>query len=175
MRQTRVIVIRGDVAVIPLTKDYEAIIDSSDFDLVNGYNWTAQVNRNNVYAYRSERISGRSNTMLLHRILMQPEDGMVVDHINGNTLDNRRANLRVCTASQNSQNSRLSKSNTTGLKGVTFRKDRNKFQAQIIVQRKKKHLGYFDTPEEAHAEYLVASRAMHGDYGYYERIMRSPF
>lgn len=86
--------------------------------------------------------------------------GMHVDHINGDKQDNRIANLRPCTRSQNLQNQRRpQRHNKTGYLGVHLK--RNKYQAQIFVDGRVKRLGLFDTPEEASAAYLAAKRRLH--------------
>ena len=92
-----------------------------------------------------------------------PEPGLDIDHIDGNGLNNRFDNLRLATRSQNLANSRLSKRNLLGIKGV--RRVGNRFRAQIAVRGKYKHLGYFDTPQEASAAYQKAAIKHHGDFG----------
>ena len=85
-----------------------------------------------------------------------------IDHINGNGLDNRLCNLREVTQQQNIHNIRKPpKHNTTGLLGVSYYKAGNKFSAQINLDGKKKHLGYFDDPQIAHQVYLTAKRELH--------------
>jgi len=86
-------------------------------------------------------------------------DGMHIDHINGNRLDNRAVNLRVCTAKENGENSRRSKNNKSGFKGVTLlgSKFRKQFRAYICHNRKQIHLGCYDSAEDAHAAYLKAA------------------
>lgn len=87
-------------------------------------------------------------------------DGECIDHINGDRADNRIANLRTATRSQNNQNIRTARSKTgTGFLGVT--RSRGKFAAQLLIDGHNKHVGYFDTPEKAHAAYLTAKRTHH--------------
>lgn len=87
-----------------------------------------------------------------------------VDHINRNRSDNRWENLRAATACESARNVRMSPRNTVGLKGVTKKKNRNKYVAQIKYKRKRIYLGTFNTPEEAHAAYCVAAKKYHGDF-----------
>ena len=101
----------------------------------------------------------------MHRIIAKAQDGMEVDHIDHDGLNNTRGNLRVCTRRQNLRNGVLRKVNSSGYKGVHKRKDRNKWQAQIRSDSGNKHLGYFDTPEEAYAAYCGASERLHKEYG----------
>jgi hypothetical protein len=93
---------------------------------------------------------------------------MVIDHINGDRLDNRIENLRTATYSQNSANAKRHSRNTSGLKGASKRfkngKWTGRWQASITYQRKQINLGYFDTKEEAHAAYLEAARRLQGEF-----------
>lgn len=85
-----------------------------------------------------------------------------IDHKNGDKADNRPKNLRACTSSQNNANARISKSNTTGFKGVTIHGQR--YRAQIAKDGKKMLLGVFSTKEEAHAAYVAASKVLFGKF-----------
>ncbi len=87
-----------------------------------------------------------------------------IDHINGDPADNRWCNLRLATSAQNKHNSRVHKDNRTGVKGVTWDKSRNKYMAQICVNRKNKGLGRFVTVAEAAEAYRLASLELHGEY-----------
>ena len=105
-RETRPIQIDGDVARVPLTQGFVALIDAEDAAAVGQWCWCAEVRDNSTYAARSTKLDGKSRRVFLHRFLMKPPPGMVVDHINGDGLDNRRANLRVCTMRENARNMR---------------------------------------------------------------------
>lgn len=87
-----------------------------------------------------------------------------VDHINGNRMDNRIANLRVCSRSENSKNRRLSRSNTSGFKGVHWHKRLGKWVAKIKVDGRHVHLGCFGSPGEAFAAYKAAAPIYHGEF-----------
>lgn len=90
--------------------------------------------------------------------------GMVIDHINGNPFDNRLRNLRLATLAQNARNARKNSNNTSGFKGVSFHKVTQKWSASIRIGRRSRHLGLFDSPEEAHGAYMLASSAEYGDF-----------
>jgi hypothetical protein len=106
---------------------------------------------------------GRSGCRLyLHRVLMGDPSGFVVDHINGNGLDNRVANLRVATVAENSRNQRPRGSRWP--KGVYLDSFTGRFKAQITFNRKCLNLGRFDTPEEAHSAYCKAAAELHREF-----------
>ncbi len=93
----------GKIAYIPLTRDLQAIVDAEDYEWLSRYKWHASVaGDGKVYAKRQVGCCG----VFMHRLIMQPPKGMVVDHINGNSLDNRRCNLRIVPPEVNSQNRR---------------------------------------------------------------------
>lgn len=95
---------------------------------------------------------------------MQPEDGFWVDHINGDTLDNRRSNLRLCTVSGNNHNRMKSKNNTSGYKGVSWLKQNQKWRAYIKVNSKDKHLGCYLDKEDAARAYDKAAKEYFGEF-----------
>lgn len=163
--KARPIRIDGDFAYVPLTRGHVAIIDASDAPLVYGKNWRALVVKDTVYACRSVPGEKHQRVILMHRIIMNDPDGMVVDHKDGNGLNNTRINLRPATHSQNLQNQRLSRQNTSGFKGVYFDRQRNKWRSDIYLDKKRHRLGRFKTPEEAHAAYCQASEKLHGEFG----------
>lgn len=159
--------IEGDVAYIELTNQErtevvaETVIGAEDLELVRSTClrwfavWWPKVNR-----YKACGKIGKKNVSL-HRVLMRPGPGEEVDHINGNTLDNRRANLRIVTPTQNRQNlTRLRAHNTSGFRGVWLDRRRNKWGAEIRVNNEKIWVGYHDTAEEA-AEAAAHARRVH--------------
>lgn len=147
---------------IPLTQGYMALVDAADADRVNQHRWHAHVKRRTVYAQRNARKADGSRTpQYLHTFLTgYPQ----TDHINGDGLDNRRANLREATHTENSSNRRLARNNTSGYKGVDWHKASRKWRARVKVDRKSKHIGCYSTAEEAARAYDVAARELHGGY-----------
>lgn len=87
-----------------------------------------------------------------------------IDHIDGDPANNRIANLRVATGNQNMWNRRKPAANTSGYKGVSFRKDLRRYQAYVAAHGKMRHIGYFDTAEEASAAYRAAAQRLHGEF-----------
>lgn len=161
----------SDYITIQLTKGYETTIDSIDADLAL-YKWCTLKRRGRCYAIRSYSFNGKMHYELLHRVILtrilgRPlEKGEIVDHIdNDQPLDNRRSNIRLATHSQNISNSRMRDNNKSGYKGVTWVKSKNKWRAEIMVNYKHIHLGYFTDIKEAAKAYADASIKYHGEFG----------
>jgi len=127
------------------------LVDSEDLSLVSKYNWYVDKKYNNDYFYCR---STRKPYIRLHRLIMKFPKNKVIDHINHNTLDNRKENLRICTNKQNTRNQTINKNNTSGIKGVSFYiKKRNgkiyKYWRSVIrYNNKLTTLGYFPYTEE---------------------------
>ena len=163
--EIRPIAIKGNLAIITLTKGHEAIIDIGDICIVEGYNWWALKTRNNVYAARTQRIGGQKTTIFMHRAIMGFPVGLEVDHKNGIGLDNTRKNLREATTAQNQHNQRLSSANKSGYKGVFWSTREKKWTSRIRLSGKLYHLGYFSEVTDAHAAYCEASAKLHEEFG----------
>ena len=164
-RKIRTIRIDGNIAYVPLTKGYEAIIDAEDVPIIGKWNWTAHVSPHTTYAKRAENNGQKHQTIYMHRFLVGGVGDLQVDHKDCIGLNNRRGNLRVAGPSENSQNQKTRKNNTSGFKGVSFEADTGKWIAQIRIDGKKVRLGSFETPELAHAAYSDASKKYHGYFG----------
>lgn len=135
------------------------IFDVDDFETVSQYNWYLS----DGYVYRNLKGGG---SIALHTALMGNSNGLFVDHINWDRSDNRRANLRWATKSQNAINSGLSKVNKTGFKGVSFHKLRKKYRARIKFNGREIHLGLFVSPEEAAKAYNQKATELFGEYAF---------
>lgn len=152
-----------DVRAIPLTRGMVAIVDADDFERLRKYRWMTNVGpHGNFYAIRYEYHKRRGTGFLMHRDLLGPPPHLMVDHKDGNGLNNTRANLRLATASQNMCNRKRGWS-TSGYRGVS--KQRSKWVAYITPHGgKQMNLGTFDTAEEAARARDAAARELHGEF-----------
>lgn len=148
---------------IELSKGKTALIDDADFELVSQFKWSFTPSRTGKeYAKRKDQ---NRKTVSLHRFLLGlTGPSLVVDHINGDGLDNRRSNLRVCTQADNNKNMKFYSSNTSGYRGVHFNKRDQKFQANIRVDKKLRFLGYFNSAIEAAKAYNDAATMYFGEF-----------
>lgn len=143
---------------IPLTKGFVALVDISDYEILSQWKWHAANSKNKPNFYASRKIwIGRINgvkkmtNVSMHRFILglADSDKRFGDHINGNTLDNRRCNLRIATPSENNMNSVLRKDNVSGCRGVFWNKLNRKWRARIAVYGKNIEIGSFESKEEA--------------------------
>jgi hypothetical protein len=154
---------------IPLTRGYVTVIDAVDADLAD-LKWHTLLAPDTCYVRRSKSVDGRRGVLFIHQVILARmlgrdlTKGERVDHINGDGLNNTRSNLRLATHTQNLRNARISRANTSGFKGVHWRKDIKKWQAYIYLDGKKILLGYFDTPELAYAAYCEAAEKLFGEF-----------
>ncbi len=141
---------------IELTRGYKAIVDVEDFEHLSRFNWYVQISRT-IYAARSAKKHEDKipKNVYMHRQITKARKGEVVDHEDGNGLNNTRANLRVGTHSDNQQNRRKHRENPQSL---GTRKTLNGYAAQIKMGKKKKDLGTFATQKEAHEAFLKAAK-----------------
>lgn len=162
----RPIIIDGDTAYVPLTQGFVAVIDAVDVPLVEGYNWCAQKAKHTTYAVRSAPRDehGKQRVVLMHRVIAGDPPGMDVDHENQNGCDNRRANLRAATRSENLFNQRLRSTNTSGVKGVSFDKASGRWRASIAHHNVKQELGSFATKDLAAAARGMSATLWHRQF-----------
>ena len=157
----RPIKVRGEVAYVPLTQGKVATIDAADVDLVIGYNWCYSG------GYASTNVTlpdGKRRLLGMHTLIANPPPGLIVDHEDLDTTNNRRCNLRHATYHNNNCNNRAYSNNKSGYKGVSWHKATSRWQAQIAANRVKTHLGFYECPKEAHEVYKEASIRLHGNF-----------
>jgi hypothetical protein len=136
---------RGNVRLIPVSDGEYVYVDAADYEWLRPYNWHS----NNGYAARNEN----HKTILMHRQIMQPPQGMVVDHADGNKANNCRSNLRVCTPAENHRNTRRMTVTTSVYKGVTYDKRRHKWKAQCCCENRSQRVSRCDGEVEAARAY----------------------
>lgn len=148
----------GSHGFVGLNRGMTALFDVEHVDLIGRSNWSMLNCKGGPYA-RSQ--SKRLTNQLMHRALTGVPTGMVVDHKNHDTLDNRSPNLRVCTQEQNLWNQRGSKRSLP--KGV-YPTPSGRYVSQISRGGRRETLGPFDTPEQAGAAYAARSKTLHGEF-----------
>jgi len=154
---------------IELTKGKFAIVDDEDYEWLSKFKW--QINTldgDDRYAKTSiwNVMTKKTDSFYMHRMIVGANKRQQVDHINGDRLDNRRSNLRICLGKENQRNMGLRNGYST--KGVHYMKKRSHlsapWQAYITVDRKRKHLGYYETENDAQKAYNVAAIEYFGEF-----------
>ena len=141
--------------ILYTSKGAEILVDARDYKRLCFYSWHLI----DGYACRWIRTKRKRTLVIMHRDIMgfSQGDGRIVDHMNGNKLDNRRRNLRECTNSQNTWNRGVNKNNSSGFTGVSFKKKSGTFSACITHAGKATYLGTYKTAEEAYEMYSLAA------------------
>ena len=130
---------------IRLTRGRIALVDDEDYDSLNKHKWIAHKQSSGDYAVRSDYVNGSRVSLFMHRIIMDTPQGLEVDHIDHNGLNNQKSNLRNCTRQENQRNKRAR--SLSGYLGVAV--ERNRFRATIQVGENRIYLGIFKTAIEA--------------------------
>lgn len=160
----------GLTVQIPIDNEHITIVDAIDGDVANlrltiniapTSGPYAQWNRLTEKGWRGFRV----HRLIMERVLgRQLQSNEAIDHINGNPLDNRRSNLRLANKSQNAANAKRRADNTSGYKGVSWSRVSKKWRAYTREDGRQKHLGLFDTPEQAHDAYKTATVEVYGEF-----------
>lgn len=158
-----VMVIGPSIAYMPLDDvgTYYALVDSWNAEKLESQRWNAQKPPHSVVWYAKSNRSQTSPYRQMHEMILP--DAFIRDHINRNGLDNRESNLRACTHAQNMANTKLSRLNRTGYKGVKLHKC-GRYEARIEVDGVFYYLGLFDTAEEANNKRVEAAKTMCGEF-----------
>ena len=149
------------IALLPLTKGLFALVDEEDYEWLSAFNWKVSFKGKSYYA-QTYRVG------YLHRLLMKPPNGKVVDHINGFSLDCRKKNLRICTVSENVQKQKSSlqrrRNKSSRYVGVSFKKRDGTWVMEITKNRIRIRKGGFKTAKEAAQAYDYNARKLFGKY-----------
>ena len=134
-------------------------------ELYDRHCWYVRKDAITFYIQRNMKVNKKQRTVVFHRELLGLKDGEIYDHINGNGLDNRiKANLRPSTPTENACNQRIRTDNTSGIKGVSWDEDKNKWRARINHNGKLYHLGYFTNKQEAERVIRVRREELHKEF-----------
>jgi hypothetical protein len=149
--------------LIPLTQGRYALVDTEDYERVMQHCWYFD----GWYAVRNGRRKGGVHQQpkhRLHHLILPPSAGLEVDHVNGDRLDCRRANLRLATHEENMRNTDRRSSNVSGYKGVSWHRQKRRWRARITVGGKERTIGYYQSVTDAALAYNAAAVRLHGDF-----------
>jgi len=147
---------------IYLTQRRVTLVDDADYDWLSQWRWFAHRDHRTFYARRGIWRNGTTTIVKMHRLILDAPPGSETDHINGNGLDNRRCNLRLCSTAENQYNSRKRLGTSSRYKGVS--RHRKQWRAMIKVQGRSIHLGCFGDEEAAACAYDEAARQSFGRF-----------
>jgi len=159
------------VKKIQLTQGKYALVDDEDYEFINSFKWYY----GQGYACRNERLpDGNRKTIKMHRVIAKTPEDKQTDHINRNTLDNRKSNLRNVDQKDNAKNADKKSKATSKYKGVSYYKRKQdkygKWKANIQVDGKKINLGYFDSEIEAALKYNEAAKKYFGEFAVLNKL-----
>lgn len=150
---------------IPLTQGKFTIVDDSDYKWLSKYKWHARKCGIKYYAARKKCVNGKWHTIYMHREIMNALPNVETDHINCNSLNNTRSNLRICTSQQNKWNtSKQKRKKLSKYKGVSYSKCLGKWNAYIQINSKQIHLGYYGDEDNAGKAYNKKAVELFGEF-----------
>jgi hypothetical protein len=144
---------------VPLAAGVQAVVDASDFGLISGHGWSLDPRGRYAVAYSD--LCDLSRRVWMHRLIMNPLPHEVVDHIDGDGLNNQRSNLRICSRAENGRNRRKQRTRAataSRFKGVSWDITNKKWRARIVVGGKQRSLGNFKSEVDAAKAYDVAAK-----------------
>jgi hypothetical protein len=147
---------------IPVGRGKFVLVDADDFEILSQYSWYCS--RQGYAVRNTSRKQGKRTLVRMHRQITNAHDSIEVDHINGNKLDNRKKNLRLCRREDNAKNLPIYSNNKSGHKGVSLHKSTGKWQAYINVNKKRIYLGLFKNKKEAVKVYNDAAEKYFGEF-----------
>lgn len=154
-------------ALIDIGGGLQAIVDEEDAEHVNRLKWyPRRTTTDVVYVQANTWRDDKPTTITLHRFIARALDTEHVDHRNSDGLDNRKSNLRVCTRFQNNRNARVRVDNTSGYKGVGWYASGNNWAAGIMIDKKRRHIGYFESKEAAARAYDLVAQKLWGEFAW---------
>ena len=150
---------------IVLTNGQFVLVDDYWYEYLKQWNWG--VDKSNGYV---RRVTNDNKKIYMHRLILSISKGKNTDHIDRNKLNNQRKNLRICTQRQNCFNQVGSKNGSSSFKGVGFYKRDKNWHAQIMINRKQIHIGYFDNEIEAARAYDKKAIEHFGEFAYLNKV-----
>lgn len=157
---------------IPLTQGKVALVDEEDMPMLLLHSWHASAGPHCQFYYARATVGVRPHqtALMMHRYILGAKPGEIVDHINRDSLDNTKSNLRICTNSQNHANIIRNRDNTTGYKGV-YLSLRGYWVARIQKESKRVWLGYYSSPQEAAMVYDLAAISLFGEFALTNKML----
>lgn len=152
------------IGLSPKYGDKEILVDDADFEYVSKFKWFLRKVGKTFYAQRNAKVGELRTAIQMHRELLSVPAGLMVDHKNHNTLDNRRENLRICTQFENQHNQQATRGGSSKYKGITWVKKSKKWRTMITTYGYAKHLGLFNNEEEAAMAYDYYANIEQGEY-----------
>ena len=153
--------IQPSTVLIPLSKGFFARVDAEDAPRVSRFKWSYS---GNGYAIRAEAVEGRRIYIYMHRFVLNAPDGVEVDHIDLDKLNNSRVNLRLCTPTQNKANRLAQANGESAFKGVCYSHPHGCWKAEIKAAGRKMHLGLYESEQQAALAYAAAALRFHGEF-----------
>jgi hypothetical protein len=145
---------------------HNVLIDEEYLSILNKFKW--RVKKGNSGGFYLKRFTNKGKRVIFfHRFIMDTPSNMQTDHIDGNTLNNTRSNLRICSISENQWNRTKYKTNKSGYKGVSYYKPNGMWVSQIQKNKQKYFMGYYKTPELAYEEYKKKAIELHGEFAHF--------